>query len=688
VLHIPFFRRIGFKLALFSVCGILAVGVFSVAYISGGNQGTIVSIIEDRSQMALATMDFVLDEYRNDTTLAAQSLAGNEAIIEAIQRADAAAMRTVAKDVVASMQLRVDFVIVTDIKGNVFARTQSEKAWDSLYNLKSFSRALSGDVKAYTVITSDIPLGLCAGAPVKNELGNTIGVVLAGISLVNPSFVDRLKNMTGNEFTVYIGDERANTTIIKDGQRVVGTKLDPRIAKIVLEGRTAYTDQADILGAPFATAYKPILEADGNAIGVYFSGFPIAGIKTMSQNTIVNSVLIEFALVVAVIGILLWYIRRTIAKPLTAMSGIAGEMASGNLNLQLKHKSHDELGNLAEALSTMVSSLQGYIHDISDKLITMAKGDMCVHVDMEYIGDFAPIKAALMDISSSLNRTLLAINTAAKQVSTGASQVAGGAQALAARSAEQASSIDELSASIAKIARQAEENSAHVKDATGYVEQAGAGVNAGNQHMKQLTGAMGDIGTASGQIASITKVIEDIAFQTNILALNAAIEAARAGNAGKGFAVVADEVRNLAAKSAEAAKQTAELIRHSAATVEEGTQIAVKTAQILSDIESKDNLVSVSIKKVLESSSEQAAAIEQIQQGLNQVSSVVQTNAATAEENSATSEQMSAQAAALRGEVGKFTLDSGYGTDNHDAASQTGEPAMAYRAAAPYMGKY
>ena len=182
--------------------------------------------------------------------------------------------------------------------------------------------------------------------------------------------------------------------------------------------------------------------------------------------------------------------------------------------------------------------------------------------------------------------------------------------------------------------------------------------------MQQLTEAMANIGSASSEIANITRVIEDIAFQTNILALNAAIEAARAGNAGKGFAVVANEVRNLAAKSAEAANQTAELIESSVATINKGLQLTEETARILEDVKLKELKVDESMGNIEQEATATANAVEQIKQGLLQVSSVVQTNAATAEENSATSEEMSAQAAALNAEVQRFKL--GMGIDRGD----------------------
>jgi len=368
--------------------------------------------------------------------------------------------------------------------------------------------------------------------------------------------------------------------------------------------------------------------------------------------------------------VLTFLIRKSILTPVNEIVHVYDEMSRGNLKVNINYESKDELGKMAQSIRKTNALFTSYINDISEKLSLMSQGDMRISVDMDYVGDFAEIKKAIENMVSSLNHTLHAINIAAEQVSTGAVQVSDGAQALASGSAEQAASVEELSTAAVRIAEQAEANSENVRTAAQHVEQASNGVETGNDHMRQLTGAMMEINHASRQIADITKVIDDIAFQTNILALNAAIEAARAGSAGKGFAVVADEVRNLAAKSAEAAKKTTDLIQTSADTVSRGMLITEQTAQILSDIRDKTRLVLESIIKIDEASAEQAAAIEQIKEGLNQVSAVVQTNAATAEENSATSEEMSAQAATLHEEVRKFRLKNEHRKDSSVANDQ------------------
>lgn len=332
-------------------------------------------------------------------------------------------------------------------------------------------------------------------------------------------------------------------------------------------------------------------------------------IASANQTMIVLVGVVICAVIVAVIlGVAL---SRSLSKAINQMVQVAEQVAEGNLDVDVLVKGKDELGMLARSLSKMTDNLN--------------------------------------DVMSN-------INAASEQVSDGSNQLADSSMALSQGATEQASSIEQLSASIEEIASQTRINAENAKEANVITETARVSAIEGNERMTEMMKAMEDINDSSSNISKIIKVIDDIAFQTNILALNAAVEAARAGQHGKGFAVVAEEVRNLAARSANAAKETTVMIEGSVKKAEGGTKIASETAESLTKIVRGIENVAELIGNIAVASDEQAAGIAQINQGILQVSTVIQTNSATSQESAAASEELASQAVLLEDQVSRFKL--------------------------------
>lgn len=349
-------------------------------------------------------------------------------------------------------------------------------------------------------------------------------------------------------------------------------------------------------------------------------------------------------------------ISRSISRPMNELVAAAEQFARGDLNADIRYRSKNEIGRLADSLRSVFASLQAIVREISDTLVKVAGGDISLSDLKDYMGDFAPISKSMNTIVDSLNGIFGTIRDSAQRVTNGSGQVSGGARLLAQGATEQASTIEELSASIADVSQKVTDNTGYVRQVSEFIDETAKQVRESNGQMDQMLGAMSDIKASSGEIGKIIKVIDNIAFQTNILALNAAVEAARAGSAGKGFSVVADEVRSLAGQSADAAKQTTRLIHNSIQKVTDGSSIANKTAEALQKAAAQMENIEEAADKIRLGSDEQAAAIHQIRQGIEQVSAVVQTNSATAEESAAASEELSAQADMLRQELSKFKL--------------------------------
>ncbi len=319
------------------------------------------------------------------------------------------------------------------------------------------------------------------------------------------------------------------------------------------------------------------------------------------------------AIIVVIIAVAVGVrLSQRISQRIDEISMAAGKIAEGNLSDAVSSDSDDELGMAADNFEHM---------------------------------------------RQSLNRSMGNIHVAAQQVAAGARNISDASVSLSQGAAEQASSVEELSSSISEISSQTASNADNAKKANELTLVTRQEAEAGDSSMKEMLAAMEAINVSSTNISKIIKVIDEIAFQTNILALNAAVEAARAGQHGKGFAVVAEEVRNLAARSAKAAKETTDMIEDSISKVENGQVIADKTAKALVSIMQHVSDVADLVDNIAQASEEQKLALQQIDQGVLQVSQVVQANSATSEETASASEELSAQADRLEETVSRFRLE-------------------------------
>ena len=464
-----------------------------------------------------------------------------------------------------------------------------------------------------------------------------------------------------------------------DSQREANKALREQIVAYAKESTAAGNAQAQAL---LLEEYEPAVNAYMDILDEAFAQVSDECAKSYEDQMIKLNALLALGVVIAAVAFLITVVialnlSKNIAIPVKLIEGTMKEVVKGNLAVSVDYASADEFGSMANSMSNLTSSISTIVKDIERVLCAMAEGDFTIHSSAAelYIGDYQKIFHSMKMIKDNFNDTLSTLNRSANQVSSGSDQVSSGAQALSQGATEQASSVEELAASINDISNHINKNSQSALEASDKSSQVGMKAGESNDRMQDMLKAMADINASSGEIGKIIKTIEDIAFQTNILALNAAVEAARAGAAGKGFAVVADEVRNLASKSAEASKNTAALIENSLQAVENGKKIADETAQSLEVVINDIQDASQMMDSIAKASKDQAEAISQITVGIDQISSVVQTNSATSEESAAASEELSGQAQILRDLVRKFRLEGDGMSDSvaYQPSSYSGE---------------
>jgi methyl-accepting chemotaxis protein len=419
-------------------------------------------------------------------------------------------------------------------------------------------------------------------------------------------------------------------------------ELDGQIEKSI-EGAVMHAGQASEL----ALEIEEIAQSDAEKFKAWIQ-------KSAATATLVIWGAIVFSVLAA--AVFVFFFSRSITRPLGRAVAMFGAMKNGDFSDRLGLRSRDEIGQMGRAMDDLSENVERHL---ISSLQRIANGDLSF--DMYVAGPKDALGGAMKSMLEDLNELLRQVHTAAEQIASGSAQVSDSSQSLSQGATQSASSLEEITSSMAQMASQTRHNAENATQTSTLAGEAREAARKGNARMKQMVTAMGEINDAGQSISKIIKVIDEIAFQTNLLALNAAVEAARAGQHGKGFAVVAEEVRNLAARSAKAASETAELIEGSVKKAENGADIADRTAEALEQIVSGITRATDLAVEIAAASNEQAQGIGQVNQGLGQIDQVTQQNTANAEESAAAAEELSGQADELRRLLGRFRLKGGAG---------------------------
>ncbi len=642
--------RIGKKIVLLAVIAIFATVALTLTTtmisFMGYNDGILVKLAE--SGVATLKGNVLNQEDRLEN------------IYQVWQAGGSLATATISKDTDAlntgwngHKEAESDFCLVFDASGNEIWRSAN-------CNLSTFNTAyaMGGNVSSGLLSDANVSLYAFCSAPVKN--GNEIvGTCVVGLDLAETTWLDEVKTETETEVTLFAGNTRYSTTVMNsDGSRAVGTTMSADIEQKVIQGEQTYKGQAQILGQNHYVCYEPMYDINGKLVGAYFSGSSSVEADAEFATVIILSIVIGIVGAAVAMGVFISLINKTLIRPIKRVSGLADNMSRGNLGVPdfTDTFAKDEIGDFAIQLQDTKHQLNSYISDIADILNAMAVGDFSHTPSVRYQGDFVAIECAFEQIKSVLGEMLENMGMSSDEVLAGSRQMADSSQSLADGTTKQAAAIQQLVATVSEISDRVQknaQNASHAKELSGAVEEK---IIYQNQKITSMVNAMTEIEDKSKEIEKIIKTIDDIAFQTNILALNAAVEAARAGEAGKGFAVVADEVRNLASKSAEAASNTTALISASISAVENGSKIAVMTADTMKEVIDISKQTTDLIVEIADASAEQSNSIQQISNGIDQISTVVQQNSATAEENAASCEELSGQSTLLKEQVARLRV--------------------------------
>lgn len=615
-------------------------------------------------EQTLSNGQHQIDDYIKQYAMVAQTVANNTMVKELVaygEQGKALSMSPDFQETISIMNNMVEFypeiigMGIGSVSENALYHLSGKKVRDDLKAAPFYPAVTENRIYVTPPYMDAVLNELCVsiGIPITDK--NTVtGLLCVDLDLSQLSeFLEKLAFGESGRMILLSDD---NTIIGCANQALVGTDFKTtNVSESLLKD----------LENPSATLvdYKLAgVSQKGMAVSISDFGWKlIVGMTTKEYrsqtNATISLLIVMLLLSTTITAAILYMIVVKKLHPITTLKRNLKEMSEGNLQLTIIKESDDEIGEMAESLQNCVTSLSSYVHEINTVMAKLSNGDLTAKPEIEFKGDFIPIQSAVSEFIDKLTHLISNISTASEQVTAGSEQVSVGAQALAQGATHQASSVQELATTIAGISETVKSNSDMARMASDNAVLINNEIIESSQMMNQSLELMEEIRSTAGKAVMIVKTIEDIAFQTSVLALNAAVEAARAGQAGKGFAVVADEVRNLAAKSAEASRGTTELIDQMSAAIEKGSISLNKTKLAVDGVVKEAAEITGIFQKISEASAYQATSISQVTQGTDQISSVVQTNSATAQESAAASEELSSQANLLKNLISKFKIE-------------------------------
>lgn len=500
-----------------------------------------------------------------------------------------------------------------------------------------FQSALAGktDISRPVIRKTDGSMVIMMATPMPN------GNILYGALNSNTLSTGLTDEFLGDGGLVYIVN-KYNEVIASSDLSTIGTTIDYP---------TPIKQGSRDLGNNLVAYFMPIENTDewGTiVVGNTTNAHAVVG-QCLIISLSLGAILCVAAIIVAI------KISRRITIPIKETTARLEKLSEGDIMSPVQiFNRRDETENLSKALYHVCEELGKYVDNITTTTSAMANGDFSYTDRIAYLGDFETIPQSFAKINEMLKETIDRLNETANGVQSGSNQIADGSQMLAEGTTRQATAVDELSSTILGISDGVNNTAKNANDASKLSNDCSALMSQQDEAMTTLLDAMTTIEKRSEDISNVIKIIEDIAFQTNILALNASIEAARAGQAGKGFAVVATEVGTLAAKSAESANSTKELIVSTLEAVQKGSTLAKQTAESIKNVTELSHQSATLVETIAEDAEKQAEALNQATKGIEDISQVIQMNSATAEESAASCEELSAQAQILADQIGKL----------------------------------